>query len=194
MIPVWRLTRNRYTRRIYEALDAAGITATRMLEYRTAVADVPERPADDVGGPTPVSLVAGPAGTERHDRFSFDFSVPVAPYGRSLLVAHFDESTVQRFDRFGAENGPAALFVFFLLPTFPDDLLCAVAGLWNLRPRTFVALLVVGLAPPFFVAAFLGSSVQSGAHFRASVGLTALGLLVFVVYVLRNRIEEHLTA
>lgn len=86
MIPVWRLTRNRYTRRIYEALDAAGVTATRMLEYRTAVADVPERTADDVGGPTPVSLVAGPAGTERHDDFSFDFSVPVAPYDREWVI------------------------------------------------------------------------------------------------------------
>lgn len=115
-------------------------------------------------------------------------------YGRSLLVARLDESTVQRFDRFGAENGPAALFVFFLLPIFPDGLLCAVAGLWNLRPQSFVALLVVGRAPSFFVAAFLGSSAQSGAHFRTTVGLTALGLLVLVVYVLRHRIEEHLTA
>jgi ribosomal protein S18 acetylase RimI-like enzyme len=46
---LWRLTRNRYGRRLYETLDAAGLTASLMVEYRRPAADPPAPDAAGVG-------------------------------------------------------------------------------------------------------------------------------------------------
>lgn len=54
MTDAWRLTRNPYGRRVYDALKRAGVTATWMTEYRRPL-DAPARPAAPLG--TDVSVV-----------------------------------------------------------------------------------------------------------------------------------------
>lgn len=100
----------------------------------------------------------------------------------------------ERFERFGETNGPLALFVFFLVPLFPDDLLCAVAGLWDVRLRTFLVLLVVGRTPSFVAVSYAGTSLQSGAlaEFGLLVGVLAVACLGAFVW--RDRIEGRLRA
>jgi GNAT superfamily N-acetyltransferase len=49
MLPLWRLTRNRFGKRLHAALDAAGITVSRLYEYRAPCppdGDRPTPPAD----------------------------------------------------------------------------------------------------------------------------------------------------
>jgi len=87
VIPHWRLTRNRYARRVYDALAAVGVTATRMVEFEATVSGV------DAQDPTPdhrstisvgtdeaadVSVVAVPAGDPLVGRLDLDFSIPVS--------------------------------------------------------------------------------------------------------------------
>ncbi|WP_129112762.1 GNAT family N-acetyltransferase [Halegenticoccus tardaugens] len=51
MLPLWRLTRNRYGRALYESLRELGVTGTRMYEYVTDLDD------GDVARPAPESGV-----------------------------------------------------------------------------------------------------------------------------------------
>lgn len=60
MVPLWRLTRNRFGKRLHTALDAVGVTVSRLYEYRAPLpaadtASTPDgvtiRPAD----PAPLS-------------------------------------------------------------------------------------------------------------------------------------------
>jgi len=52
MLPLWRLTRNRFGKRLHAVLDAAGITVSRLYEYRT-----PRRPAGKMASsPTGVTI------------------------------------------------------------------------------------------------------------------------------------------
>lgn len=46
MLPVWRVTRNRYGRAVYDALERVGITATRMYEYVAPTDAAADRAAD----------------------------------------------------------------------------------------------------------------------------------------------------
>lgn len=50
MPQLWRLTRNRYGRAVYDALARVGVTATVMIEYRSRLAD---GGAGVSGGPAP---------------------------------------------------------------------------------------------------------------------------------------------
>jgi len=116
-------------------------------------------------------------------------------YGRPAVERLYDGDPgprFQRFDRFGAENGRLALFVFFLVPLFPDDLLCAVAGLWDLRTRTFLVLLVVGRSPSFVAVSYAGTSLRSGAVVEVALLVAAVGVACLGAYAWRGRIEERL--
>jgi uncharacterized membrane protein YdjX (TVP38/TMEM64 family) len=71
----------------------------------------------------------------------------------------------------------------FLLPTFPDDAICFVAGLSEIRTRRFLVLLVVGRLPSFAAVALAGDQLATddllalGAVGALVVGATALGYL-----------------
>lgn len=77
---VHRLTRNRHTRRAYDALKRRGVTATRLVEYGRSL---PVEGTDDA--PVDVETCSADAAAERYD---LDFSVPFAPRkGERAVVA-----------------------------------------------------------------------------------------------------------
>lgn len=83
------------------------------------------------------------------------------------------------------------MFVAFLLPTFPDDALCLVAGLTTIRLRTFLTLLVVVRTPTFVAAAYAGTALADDRVERFLLILAGRVLLSAVVYGLRSRITER---
>lgn len=92
MLGLWRLTRNRYGRRLYDALAARGVTATRMYEY---VADAsPGRPATALSPDAPVTFDVSPAADCPH---GVDFDIPFdAREGELAVVALVDGEPVGR--------------------------------------------------------------------------------------------------
>lgn len=102
VIPLWRLTRNRYTRRLYDGLAGVGITVSRMVEYVADVQDPSaENPRAGAGSVSAdVSFKTVPATDGLAGRL--DFSIPVTyldgewvivavangdPVGRALVSA-----------------------------------------------------------------------------------------------------------
>ena len=112
-------------------------------------------------------------------------------YGRPFAVQVLTEETVGRADAFVDTYGVPGLFVAFLLPTFPDDALCLVAGLTTIRLRTFLTLLVVGRTPTFVAAAYAGTALADGRVEQFLLILAVLVLLSAVVYGLRSRITDR---
>jgi uncharacterized membrane protein YdjX (TVP38/TMEM64 family) len=91
-----------------------------------------------------------------------------------------------------ADYGSAGLFVAFLLPTFPDDALCVMAGLTELRYRRFLVLLVVGRTPTFLAAAVAGTSLASGRLVRVAAVVAGLAALSLAVYRFRSGLSGRL--
>lgn len=113
-------------------------------------------------------------------------------YGERVVERLLTDALRRKFERYGDENGAVTLFVFFLLPTFPDDALCVIAGLWAIRFRTFLVLLVVGRTPSFFGAAYAGTSVHSGAIGQFSLLVSAVLVVTLAVYIKRDWLENKL--
>ncbi|WP_424001306.1 TVP38/TMEM64 family protein [Haloarcula salina] len=109
-------------------------------------------------------------------------------YGRPYVEGVMRPEALARWDRFLERNGLVGLFVLFLLPTFPDDLLCFVAGLSDLRLRTFLALVVVGRTPSFLAAAYAGQSLAGDRVGSFALVVAALAALSVAVFVLRDRL------
>jgi uncharacterized membrane protein YdjX (TVP38/TMEM64 family) len=109
-------------------------------------------------------------------------------FGRSYV----EQSALRRWDAFVDRGGVPALFVCFLLPTFPDDLLCFVAGLTDLRLRRFLALVVVGRTPTFVAVAYAGTRLSDGVLGQFALVVTVLTLGSVAVYATRDRIVARL--
>lgn len=95
MADYWRLIRNQYTRRVYDALKALGITATRMYEYQ---AKLPEtnatRSPATLAGPS-IDLVSASEVDSRD--IDFNFSQPVDMLdGEWAVIALIDGQPVGR--------------------------------------------------------------------------------------------------
>ncbi len=109
-------------------------------------------------------------------------------YGRPYVERVIDTDTLDRWDGFVSDSGRVGLFVLFLLPTFPDDVLCFVVGLSRLRLRTLIALVVFGRGPSFLVVAYAGRHAAGGQYGQTLAVLTALAVASAVVYAGRDRI------
>lgn len=86
MVEYWRLTRNQYTRSIYDALKALGVTATRMYEYRAEVQSVARMQSPDLPAEIDIHTVS----TAEVDAIaeSIDFALPAEPWdGEHAVIA-----------------------------------------------------------------------------------------------------------
>jgi uncharacterized membrane protein YdjX (TVP38/TMEM64 family) len=98
-------------------------------------------------------------------------------YGRPYAERVVDGTALDRFDDVVEMVGVPGLFLMYLLPVFPDDLLCFVAGLTEIPLSRLLLLIVLGRAPTFVLVAYLGGSVaDSDLRIAASLCLVLLAL------------------
>ena len=65
-------------------------------------------------------------------------------YGRSLIDRLASPQVIERWDKLSANQGTLFYFFAFVLPIFPSDLMCYVAGLGKISPSRFFLANVLG--------------------------------------------------
>lgn len=114
-------------------------------------------------------------------------------YGRSYVERIVHPEALGRFDGIEDHRALTTLFVFFLIPGLPDDVLCFAGGLTRIPLWKLVFVAVVGRTPAFFLVnvfgGFLGSSDGRSASLVLALflGVSAIG------YLYRHRLVETLT-
>jgi uncharacterized membrane protein YdjX (TVP38/TMEM64 family) len=110
-------------------------------------------------------------------------------YGRPFVERVVHPDALADFDGFVTDHGRVGLFLAFLLPTFPDDLLCFLAGVSKIRRSELLILILVGRTPSFALAAYAGQGAATG-HYWLVVGLVAaLAVVTIVVGRYRTRLR-----
>lgn len=109
-------------------------------------------------------------------------------YGRAYVERVVHEDALARFDAIDDDHARLTLFVFFLVPGLPDDLLCFVGGLTEIPLWQLVVLAVVGRTPAFFLTNVVGDLLGTD---RVGAALGLAGAVV-VVSVLAYRSRERL--
>ena len=96
----------------------------------------------------------------------------VRKIGRPIIEKLFKPEQIKKFDYItNSKNAPMILFVVFLLPFFPDDLLSALAGLTKIRLGKLITICVLGRLPGNLLLNMVGAGVNDG----------AIGLIIGVV-------------
>jgi uncharacterized membrane protein YdjX (TVP38/TMEM64 family) len=109
-------------------------------------------------------------------------------FGRPLVERVADPDALAGFDDFVDRHGRVGLFVAFLFPTFPDDLLCFVAGVSGVRRRDLLVLVLVGRTPSFALAAYAGDGAAQGQYWLVASLVAVLALLTVLVGRYRERL------
>jgi uncharacterized membrane protein YdjX (TVP38/TMEM64 family) len=111
-------------------------------------------------------------------------------FGRPLVKRYVSPSTQDRINDYADEHGTIVVFLLFLLPFLPDNLICFAVGLTRLPLPWLILLAAVGRLPGLFVATLIGAQTRVvPAAYWGLLGAAVLALLL-LFWRYRLRIER----
>ena len=99
-------------------------------------------------------------------------------FGRPLLEKIFKKSIIDKFDFIINAKGAALIvFAIFLLPGFPDDVVCYIAGLTKLPMRKLMAISILGRFPTIVLTNYIGMGISGNLGLVVVLSLVAVAII-----------------
>jgi uncharacterized membrane protein YdjX (TVP38/TMEM64 family) len=111
-------------------------------------------------------------------------------FGRPFVEKVISKEVLNKFDYIAKEEGVFALFLIFLLPALPDDAICFLAGLTNIRIRTLVMVAFIGRLPGFLILNMLGNGVLVSQTKLPIIILCIMMVVSFILFFNKKNIES----
>lgn len=109
--------------------------------------------------------------------------------GRPFVESFVSRKALSRFDYLADATGTTVLFLVFLIPVFPDDIISYIAGLTRVSIRRLVLVALFGRLPGYFVFALAGErAAAADVTVLVALGAGAVVLLGLLLWQ-RRRIE-----
>ncbi len=112
--------------------------------------------------------------------------------GREHVERIVDDDALADLDAVVERRGLLAVFLVFLVPGVPDDVVCFTAGLLGLDARDVAVVSVLGRAPGYLLLTTAGSGVATDAYATTAVLLGVTGAATLLAYRERDRIYRVL--
>lgn len=113
-------------------------------------------------------------------------------FGRPFVEFFVSSKILKKFDFITIRRGPITLFLFYLLPAFPDDAITFIAGLTRLPIRTIVVIAALGRLPSYIVLNYIGAGISYGNIYSALILFAVLMIISGFMYLHRQKIEEKM--
>jgi uncharacterized membrane protein YdjX (TVP38/TMEM64 family) len=112
-------------------------------------------------------------------------------FGHAVLDLLGGREALRRFDWLVyGRAGLWPMFVLFLIPGIPKDLLCYVAGLTSMRLGAFLLLSTVARFPGVLLSSLFGAGLAERNWLSVALTAALTGAALAVGYLLRGRIER----
>jgi uncharacterized membrane protein YdjX (TVP38/TMEM64 family) len=113
-------------------------------------------------------------------------------YGRPFVERAIDPTALDRFDDFSTRRGYLTLFVLFLVPGLPDDVICFVAGTTALDIKRMTLISAIGRVPGYLLANAVGASLAARLYTEAAAILLVAFVVSTLVYWYREAVLDRL--
>ena len=113
-------------------------------------------------------------------------------FGRPFTDKFVKKETMDRYDYLLHHKGAFLVFLLFLIPGFPKDLLCYVLGLGHLGTKEFLVISTLGRFMGTVLLAFGGDYIRHHQYFRFSILAGIAIVLVLLAMIYRDKIEKFL--
>ncbi|MBQ8623473.1 MAG: TVP38/TMEM64 family protein [Oscillospiraceae bacterium] len=115
--------------------------------------------------------------------------VMVKNFGKPLVEAVFDEKVVKRFSFLqDSKKLELVIFILFLIPGIPKDLLTYVAPLTPIKMTDFLLLSTLARIPAIIMSTVFGSSLSDGNIFTAIVIFVIVAVLGIVGILYKDKL------
>ena len=111
-------------------------------------------------------------------------------FGRPFVDKFVSKATLDKYDYLLHHKGAFLVFILFLIPGFPKDILCYILGLGHLSTREFLAISTVGRFAGTVLLTVGGSYLRHHQYYRFSVLLGIAVVVVFIVMVNKEKMER----
>ncbi len=111
-------------------------------------------------------------------------------FGRPFVEKFVRKETLKKFDHFSLETGVSALFIVYLLPALPDDAICYIAGLTNIKMKNLMVISTIGRLPGFILLNVVGSGLASGNSQLAIYLFVVFMMISIIIFIYKNKIER----
>ncbi len=116
-------------------------------------------------------------------------------FGRKLVAFMVGEETCEKWAKF-LTNAKYSFVIMMLLPVFPDDVLCLVAGLTNMSWTFFIVTNLIARPAGIFMTCYLGSGELIPYHGWGLIVwafiVVIVGILLFLSFKYQAQIENFL--
>lgn len=110
--------------------------------------------------------------------------------GRPFVERFVHQDLLKKFDYLTESGGAFVFFLIFLLPAFPDDIICYLAGLSKIKISTLIIISLLGRLPGYFVLSLSGAGVAESNIQLTLIVVTVLMVIGAVGIWQRKRLEQ----
>lgn len=107
-------------------------------------------------------------------------------FGRSLVEKLAKKETLDKVDFIIGKRAGLILFLIFLIPGLPDDVVCYVAGLTDVPLKRLVAVFAIGRLPAVIVNNYFGMGLNGEADIRI-VGLISVAAVIILAILYKQQ-------
>ncbi|MEG1931392.1 MAG: VTT domain-containing protein, partial [Anaerovorax sp.] len=94
--------------------------------------------------------------------------------GKDAMHLIFGEERITKFVKiFNSEKAYVVIFVLYIIPGFPKDLITYAAGVSEIKFKPFLTLALVGRTPALMATILMGSMLKNGSY---------TGLIIFAIF------------
>jgi uncharacterized membrane protein YdjX (TVP38/TMEM64 family) len=111
-------------------------------------------------------------------------------FGRPFVDKFVSRQTLDKYDYLLHHKGAFLVFILFLIPGFPKDILCYILGLGHLSTKEFLVISTVGRFAGTVLLTVGGSYLRQQQYYRFSVLLGIAVIVVFLVMVNKDKMER----
>ena len=104
-------------------------------------------------------------------------------FGRPLLEKIFKKESIEKFDFIFNNNAAIILFLIFLLPGLPDDMIGYMAGLTKLSVKELLIIIIVGKTPVWIITNYIGMGLGEE-NLTPVIIISVIVVIIFAVALL----------
>jgi uncharacterized membrane protein YdjX (TVP38/TMEM64 family) len=113
-------------------------------------------------------------------------------FGRKFIEKIIRKELIDKFDYITKKRGTFVLFLIFLLPGLPDDVVGYIAGLTKIPIRTLLALAIIGRMPAVVATNMVGAGLGEDNITTVVIILVISAVILAVVAVKHGTIMKYL--
>lgn len=114
-------------------------------------------------------------------------------FGRPLVEKIVKKDMLDKFDFIAGERAPFILFIIFLLPGLPDDIVCYVAGLTEVPIKKLMVMIVLGRLPAVIMTNYIGAGLGEENLTPVIIATVLTVIFLALIYSQKNRIMKYLS-